>query len=295
MTGNIPAYALYGEETGPGLGYFIHCETIEARSAGNGWRIRPHRHPHFFQFLYISGGESQTALQDQLFHQAAGTAITMPAGTVHGFRFSQDIDGHVITILAEQASRLFPENARVARWFDRPHVVSFPEGSEDRLYFEQSINRFASEFDARRQDRDLCLDIAFRHLLMQIYRLGLNSEGGGLESDDLEDDRLARLVTLINERFREHRPVSFYAAETGISATHLNRLCHETFGEPVSGLITRRVMQEAKRYLLFSARSIQEVAFELGFTDPCYFSRYFSRHAGCSPQAFRREHQGMTD
>lgn len=287
----IPVYELYGEKVPKGGDYFLHCETIAARSAGYSWRIRPHRHSRFLQFLYISNGESMTVANGETFRQEARTAIVIPAGEVHGFSFSEDIDGHVLTVLADGAASLFPEDARIARWFDRIQVVSFATDDADRAYLEDSIRRFAGEYADRRQDRDLCLDIGFRHLLMQVYRRGLANAGTAAHRDNLTDERLSRVAALVNEHYRNHLPVSFYASEIGVSPTHLNRLCREELGHPVSGLISARIMQEARRYLLFSARSVQEIAYELGFTDPCYFSRYFARKAGRPPQQFRREQQ----
>lgn len=287
----IPVYELYGEDAPKSRDYFLHCETIAARSAGHSWRIKPHRHSRFLQFLYISNGESMTLANGEAFRQEARTAIVIPAGEIHGFNFSEDIDGHVLTVLAERAASLFPEDARIARWFDRIQVVSFASDDDDRVYLEDSIRRFAGEYADRRQDRDLCLDIGFRHLLMQVYRRGITNAGTVIHRDDLAEDRMSRVVTLINENYLKHLPVSFYASEVGVSPTHLNRLCREEFGHPVSRLISARIMQEARRYLLFSARSVQEIAYELGFSDPCYFSRYFAREAGCPPQQFRREQQ----
>ena len=288
---NIPVYELYGENVPKRGDYFLHCETIAARSAGHAWRIRPHRHSRFLQFLYISNGESMTLANGETFRQEVRTAIVIPAGEVHGFSFSEDIDGHVLTVLADRAASLFPEDARIARWFDRVQIVSFASDDADRAYLEDSIRRFAGEYAHRRQDRDLCLDIGFRHLLMQVYRSGLANAGTAAHRDDLADERLSRVVALINENYRGHLPVSFYASEIGVSPTHLNRICRDAFGHPVSGLIAARIMQEARRYLLFSARSVQEIAYELGFADPCYFSRYFAREAGRPPQQFRREQQ----
>jgi AraC family transcriptional activator of pobA len=285
----IPVYQLYGEKSGNAGDYFLHCETIAARSAGHAWRIKPHRHKRFLQFLYISNGESRTFANNETFRQAAGTAIVIPAGEVHGFSFSQDIDGHVLTVLADRAASLFPEDARIAGWFDRVQVVDFATDHGDRAYLEDSVRRFAAEYADRRQDRDLCLDIGFRHLLMQVYRRGLANSGIAGPDSNLADERLALVMTLINTNYRRHLPVSFYAAEAGLSPTHLIRLCRESFGRPVSALISERVIQEAKRYLLFSQRSVQEIAYELGFSDPCYFSRYFARVAGRPPQQFRRE------
>ena len=50
----------------------------------------------------------------------------------------------------------------------------------------------------------------------------------------------------------------------------------------------RRRLLEAKRLLLFTIRSVEEIAYEIGFRDPAYFSRFFKRYMGEAPGAYRR-------
>ena len=52
-------------------------------------------------------------------------------------------------------------------------------------------------------------------------------------------------------------------------------------------LIHDRLVQEARRLLRFSAVPVSEIGYQLGFTDPAYFSRFFARHAGVPPSEFR--------
>jgi len=47
-------------------------------------------------------------------------------------------------------------------------------------------------------------------------------------------------------------------------------------------------LQEAKRLLLFTTASASEICYELGFKDPAYFNRFFSRQTGLSPGDYRR-------
>jgi AraC family transcriptional activator of pobA len=55
----------------------------------------------------------------------------------------------------------------------------------------------------------------------------------------------------------------------------------------VSRLIDARVMREARRNLAYTNLSVSTIAYTLGFTDPAYFSRVFTRALGLSPRAFR--------
>jgi AraC family transcriptional regulator, transcriptional activator of pobA len=84
-----------------------------------------------------------------------------------------------------------------------------------------------------------------------------------------------------------HRPASFYARELGISPTHLNRFVRTVTGQGAHELISRKLTDEARRELMFSFGNMKDISDRLGFADPAYFSRFFSRQTGTTPQAFR--------
>lgn len=67
MTGPIPTYELYGEDTpGPDLD-ILHCETIPARSGLHGGVIAPHRHAHLYQLFFLGIGEVRMTLDGNEF------------------------------------------------------------------------------------------------------------------------------------------------------------------------------------------------------------------------------------
>jgi AraC family transcriptional activator of pobA len=53
-------------------------------------------------------------------------------------------------------------------------------------------------------------------------------------------------------------------------------------------MLDQRALLEARRLLRYGSLSVAEVGYALGFTDPAYFSRFFARHVGVSPAAFRK-------
>jgi AraC family transcriptional activator of pobA len=105
-------------------------------------------------------------------------------------------------------------------------------------------------------------------------------------------DRIARLNALIGSHYREHRPAAFYADKLGVSVTHLNRIARAGKGRSMNALLTERLISEAQRNLVFSLLSIQQIAYDLGFSDPAYFIRVFTRVTGETPGAFRERERG---
>lgn len=73
-----------------------------------------------------------------------------------------------------------------------------------------------------------------------------------------------------------------------MTESRLNDLCRRFANRPPKRLIFDRLLREAKRMLLFSACTVHETAYSLGFKDPAYFARFFNRLEGCSPRPTAR-------
>lgn len=69
--------------------------------------------------------------------------------------------------------------------------------------------------------------------------------------------------------------------------SQLRKACLSIAEQPPIKLVHGRVLFEAKRQLLHTSKPVSEIAYALGFGDPAYFTRFFSRRAGMSPSAYR--------
>jgi len=95
-------------------------------------------------------------------------------------------------------------------------------------------------------------------------------------------------IALVDKHFRVKHSASDYAKELFISPKSLAKKL-KALGYPTSTeIIQERILLEAKRSLKFTQESIKEIAFDLGFDDPAYFSRLFSKKEGMTPLEYRR-------
>lgn len=291
MTKTIPTYELYGENTGRNPDFWLHCETIASRSSQHHWEIRPHRHHNFFQILYMRGGSGE-AMFDGVWHPIANPSIvTVPPDLNHGFRFSRDIDGFVITVLASHLKAMPGDRSRFGAWLAMPHLMPLDMADDDSAHIATCLRRLAQEFTERRTGRNDLLEAYLTCILHLASRLAFR-----ISEDTAIADQNARRMELLNgliqQHYKTHRPVTFYSSTLGISSTHLNRIVRKATGRGTHELIARKLIDEAKRELLFSPGNVQEVAYRLGFPDTAYFSRFFLRQTGQTPRAWRLAERG---
>ncbi len=98
---------------------------------------------------------------------------------------------------------------------------------------------------------------------------------------------MERFRALVDAHFRERRPIESYAAEMGLSAGQLSRLCREALGASSLDVVNARVLHEAERELVYSTLGIKQIAGVLGFADEAYFGRFFRKQTGRTPTEFR--------
>lgn len=98
---------------------------------------------------------------------------------------------------------------------------------------------------------------------------------------------LQGLKDAIETNFRNKRSPSDYADMLNISPKALAKIARAHFNRSLTHLIAERVIIEAKRELYLTSKPVKTIAYELGFGDEFYFSRFFKNNADVSPQLFR--------
>lgn len=94
---------------------------------------------------------------------------------------------------------------------------------------------------------------------------------------------------LIKEQYKDCKLVKDYAALLNITPLYLNEVMKEISGFAASYWIHQEVVLEAQRLLYYTGLDIKEIAFELGYEDHAYFSRFFKKNTGMTASSFRNK------
>ncbi|SEM67692.1 AraC-type DNA-binding protein [bacterium A37T11] len=110
---------------------------------------------------------------------------------------------------------------------------------------------------------------------------------------DINEKRIYEFMMLLEMNYHQERNTDFYAGKLRVSSKRLNQVLKEKLNKTGMQLIHDRIILEAKRQIIHSESTIKEIAYDLGFNDRPYFSRFFKQHTGLSPEQFQksvREH-----
>jgi AraC family transcriptional activator of pobA len=275
MAEAIPRYALYGEGQAPAPGGFAHIETIAERSALHDWEIGIHRHDHFVQVLLVEEGHASVTLEGDATGLEGPGRVIVPAAAVHGFRFLQGTRGFVLTLSTDFSTRAAGAGDPLLAMLARGGIAQLSTAAAGRaLWLAREMLTLQQEWQQQ--------DPLFLALAESLIRtLGRDEAGAGGPVRD--DQRLTRFRQLVELHYRKHRDLDFYADALGLTRRTLSRLTAAHLGCSPLDLIHRRLALEAQRLLRYTNATATQVAGELGFDDPSYFSRFYLRMTGRRP------------
>ncbi|MBJ3762879.1 helix-turn-helix domain-containing protein [Maribius pontilimi] len=251
---------------------------LQQIAKGGRWRteaMRAYSQPVLYWF---TRGQGRLTVQGVTHGYGAHNAVMLPAGTMHGFDTLGQVAGVVI---------FFPND---------PELNLPDEPMHLRLRDGQAQAEMSHQVENIQRELDLGPDASERALNHHAGLLGvwLERQAGPDWRDALEtgggaSQRLAAAFTSLLERdFRNGRNVADYAAQLGITPTHLSRACKAASGRPASALVQDRVHYEARKLLRETRMPVKDVAQALGFRSAAYFTRAFQQKTGMTPSAFRR-------
>ena len=142
------------------------------------------------------------------------------------------------------------------------------------------------------EDNFFYLDMLKRHMTLIVYELANFSKFQNNNHDFIsfrKENIAVEFLNLVNQNFREHKDVQYYADRIYISRKHLTRTIKEVFHKAPKQIIEDKITVEAKMLLLKSEANISLVMEELHFEDQAVFSKFFKKNTGLTPTAYRRE------
>lgn len=286
----VPTFYLYGEPHRVVADDFLHVESLDDRSRPAGWRIRPHAHRELNHLILIAEGGGVMRAEAGTTAFEAPCLLLVPARVVHGFRWHDESRGAVVTLANSHLDALVRRDPDVAALFSAPGVVMLaPEAAQAIAAYAAAMMR---ELGWAAPGHRAALDAGLMSIIVHALRSRAAPSAVGAGLPGRQAALVARLRARIEERFRLREPIAAYAESLGVSVTTLRVACAKVGGVPPGEMLDRRALLEAKRALCYTNWSVAEIAYSLGFADPAYFTRLFTRRTGTPPRRFRRERSG---
>lgn len=248
-----------------------------------------HRHSYYEILLFDRGGGTNMIDFEEYPVQAESIHFISP-GQVHALNRNKDTDGYLVTFtkdfMALNGGNLsvlndFPAFAKTAPAMLQASPACFAAIFGLVKFIEQEVKQTPHYKEALLAAYIQALLIKCKALIIDTVAYRRNDESA--------QQLIQRFNQLLELHFTKVHKVNEYADQLGLTPNHLSDSLKKISGKTAGELIHQRIMLEAKRLLLHSSLATKEIAYQLGFNDPSYFSRFFKTNTGSSPENFRKE------
>ncbi len=285
---SVPRFFLYGEPPRQVDARFVHIETIADRSRLHDWKIRPHTHRDLHQLLVILEGGGEMRAESTTHKFAAPALLVVPAGVVHAFVFEKETRGYVVTVAESALADLAQREPAFRTLFEGALPVDLTQSALEAHELEEAVVRLQREFQWVAPAHTAATEARLITLLVSAVRATHELAMGPRGTRGPRAALVARFRQAVEAHLRSGWEVNRYAKALGVTPARLRGACLEVTGGPPTHIVHERLILEAKRSLMYTNMTIAETAYDLGFSDPAYFSRFFSERVGMSPAEFRR-------
>ncbi|GAB4021474.1 helix-turn-helix transcriptional regulator [Spirosoma koreense] len=155
----------------------------------------------------------------------------------------------------------------------------------DILVVEELLGKIGTEYRQPGEWQQRMLGAYLTVLLTYLSRL--YTEQFTPNDTSVDTLLLRKFQARVDEHFQQWHEVSDYAAMLHLSAGYLSEVVKAQSGKPAIKHIHDRLVLEARRLLFHTPHSLKEIAFDLGFSDASYFTRFFKRETGMTPADYR--------
>jgi len=250
---------------------------------------RAHGHSFYHMVLFTKGGGFHT-IDFERFPVKAGAAYFMAPGQVHSWEFEGTTDGYVVNFSEGFFQAFLAEHNYLSHfpfWAGNAGggVLDLPKADLPKCI--TILEQLVAETDgAQLLNRDM-VRVQLISLFITIARAVGHTPA---QADTVKPSLLLlhQFRKLVDQYYYQYKLPKEYAALLYITPNHLNALCNDLLGKPAGEVIRERVLLEAKRLLVNAEAGIAGIGYQLGFTDNSYFTKFFKKYTGITPEEFRK-------
>lgn len=169
-------------------------------------------------------------------------------------------------------------------------IVEIPANIQP--FIAATIESIIEEFNGDQSSREEMIRTYLKQIIIKATRLWKQQHADQNELSTSYDAEFFRNFSrLVEVHFKEKHGLSDYADLLLVTPKTLNKKLSKLHIRNPNDIIKNRIILEAKRLLTFSAMSIKEIAYHLGYDDPAYFNRLFTNKVKATPASFRKQFQ----
>ncbi|MCC3214849.1 helix-turn-helix domain-containing protein [Chryseobacterium sp. X308] len=246
-----------------------------------------HRDDHYM-FILQQKGDFVIEIDFKRIELKGSSLCFAGPGQIHQYIHQKDNEGWFLFVEAELIPESYREILDLHQWLHQSSAVM-----ENDIIFDLPPLFEKAENDPALPIASIKRALAESAVGIMISKISsVDTEGFKHHAQRYSITR--QFKKLITDHFRNTKQVQQYADFLNITPLYLNEAVKDVTGYPASFWIQQKVLWEARRLLFYTSMDVKQVAFELGYDDPVYFSRFFKKRTGMTALQFRAKNHDLS-
>jgi AraC family transcriptional regulator, transcriptional activator of pobA len=252
--------------------------------AGKDMNHELHRHDYFF-ILALKKGAGIHEIDFTSYKVCDYSLFFLRPGQVHQLNLKAGSNGYLMEF---NPNFYYPNDiasAQLLRKATNKNICQLDAPKVKKILV--LLDSIFQEYSEKQEGYEEIIKANLGIFFIELVRNRQNKKSPSTDSTLYSQERIEKLLELLEINISTHKQVSQYADMLNLSTYQLNAITKSNLGKNCSELINEFIILESKRFLLATSTQVNQIAYHLGYDDVSYFIRFFKKHTGHSPDAFR--------
>ncbi|NVM66586.1 AraC-like DNA-binding protein [Mucilaginibacter sp. SG538B] len=280
----IPVRHLKSDLNDPDINSKLNIWSLRELLGGEDMVQEIHRHS-FYLMLIIDKGNGEHIIDFTSHPVSDQNIFIIRPGQVHGLKLHSRSEGYMLQLTDELCSHFDETTKHILKKISRKNFYPTDTATSQKIF--SIIRTTIREIFEKREMYHYAVLSNLQLLFVELLRQKNKFEGTFDEKVSYHLEKLEQFQDLITDNIANQKQVLWYAGKMNLSTYQLNTITKITLGKSSAEVINDYILLETKRYLLATNNRVNQISWHLGYEDVSYFIRFFKKHTGFSPEAFR--------
>lgn len=247
----------------------------------------PFRKAFYFIALIADAGKTRITYDTTNVTHLNSFLVFQSPGLVYSFFRDDTAQGYLIYFKSECFSFFRPEFEKEFPFFDLLNTNFFKLNAPRFGDFSANFEEVFKAYEATSAGRHPVASAKLLALLYQLKEFTTSSNQWEQGFTTPQQILLRKFIQLINNYYLEKRTIEEYASLLNVTANHLSQAVKSASGRNALSFINERILTEAKSLIRYTDQDMAQIGWQLNFSDPANFGKFFKKHAGQTPLGYR--------
>jgi len=280
----IPIRHLHATQKEPDLSESFSIRDVKEMLGGKDMVQELHRHDFFF-ILALKKGRGRHEIDFNAYEVSDDSVFFMRPGQVHQLHLKAGSTGYLMQFNKDFYYPSDKTSGLLLRKATSKNRCQLDGKKSKGLLL--TLTDIFEEYIGKQEGYQEVIKANLGIFFIELVRQRKNGKVGAVKNVPYSQERIETFLELLETHISTHKQVSQYAEMLNLSSYQLNAIAKTTLGKNCSELINEFIVLESKRFLLATSNQVNQIAWQLGYEDVSYFIRFFKKHTGYTPEAFR--------